>query len=383
MTREILFYSDFPFGYHNPEAEARMARFADRGYRVHYVEQLGIRNPHVRHLARFARGLGGTSRTGPQPPFEVVSPKLLPPRRAPLVGALNRRWLARQLLSRVGDPAATIFWIRFPTPELVPLVEGTRWRVVVYEEVDAHHEAPGVSERLLAMMAAAERRILARAGVVFAASEPLRARLSAMHPNVAFSPAAAVDLDAYARAAPRRLATGRVACYTGSFDSRLDGDLLAGVAKRLPSWTFILAGPMGSAWRRLLELPNVRSMGRLPLEEVPGVVAGADACLMPYRVDAFGDALFPLKLVEYLAAGKPVVSTPIRAARDFGELVELGANADEFAAALAAAVEDDSEERRRGRIRRVESFSLDRRLDEMEGAIAAAARNGPAATASR
>src|SRR4029453_18540489 len=54
VSREILFYSDFPFGYHNPEAEEKMARFARRGYDVHYVEQLGIRNPRPRYMARFA-----------------------------------------------------------------------------------------------------------------------------------------------------------------------------------------------------------------------------------------------------------------------------------------------------------------------------------------
>jgi len=142
---DILFYSDFPFGFHNTEAEEKMARFAARGWRVVYVQQLGIRNPRPRHLLRvLPRGEGDEG----EPPFEVVSPKLLPPRRAPVVRRANRRWLARQLLEHVRDPEDTVFWVRFPTPELVPLALAKPWRAVVYEVVDDHAAGPGMTDRL-------------------------------------------------------------------------------------------------------------------------------------------------------------------------------------------------------------------------------------------
>lgn len=89
MKGEILFYSDFPFGFHNTEAEEKMARFASRGWRVVYVEQLGIRNPRPRHLLRALRARR-SPRVAQAVPFQVVSLKLLPPRRAPLVDGVNR-----------------------------------------------------------------------------------------------------------------------------------------------------------------------------------------------------------------------------------------------------------------------------------------------------
>ena len=107
-----------------------MARFAARGWRVVYVAQLGIRNPRPSHVVQALRR--GKSLAGG--PVEVVRPKLVPPRRVPGVDAVNRRWLARQLLGHVRDPSGTVLWIRFPTPELVPLLAGapggpssTRW----------------------------------------------------------------------------------------------------------------------------------------------------------------------------------------------------------------------------------------------------------------
>ena len=195
MKPEILFYSDFPLGYHNREAEERMARFATRGYRVHYVEQLGMRNPRLGHLPRLLRTLVGPPGSASDSlPFDVVSPKLLPARGAPLVDAVNRRWLGRQLAARLDDPREAIFWIRYPTRELIPFVTEAAPRLVIYEMVDDHPGAPGMTDRMRRIFFAAERRILALAGLVFASSEPIRARLACLHPNVVLAPAAAVDL---------------------------------------------------------------------------------------------------------------------------------------------------------------------------------------------
>ena len=178
----------------------------------------------------------------------------------------------------------------------------------------------------------------------------MRARLETLHPNVILAPAAAVDLQAFAQATPRPLADGPVACYTGSFDRRLDTDLMLAVARRLPGWTFVFAGPLRDrAGQQLIELPNVRALGKLPLADVPGVIAGADVCLMPYRADAWGDTIFPLKLIEYLAAGKPVVSTPIQAAREFADVTALASKPQAFAAAVEAEAAADSDETRRRR----------------------------------
>ncbi len=278
MSNEILFYSDLPFGFHMADAEVRMARFTDRGYRVHFVEQLGIRNPRLRHALRIVRMLSSrppaTNRSAA--PFDVISPKLLPPRRALLVGRLNRAWLSRQLLGLIEDPAETVFWLRYPTPELVPLVVGEPWRVVVYEAIDDHEHSPGMNDRLRRIYREAERQILARAGVVFVSSEPMRERMARVHPNVIRAPAAAVDVAAFAPPSSEASDHRRVAAYAGSIDFRFDSELVASAAERLPDWRFVIAGPIDRrAKGRLGELPNVQLAGRLPAEEIPSLLAEA------------------------------------------------------------------------------------------------------------
>jgi len=147
MKPSILFYSDFPFGYHNAEAETKMTHFAGRGYAVTYVEQLGIRNPTPAKLLQVARRFRGAKRDGARPSMRVLSPKLVPPRHAPLVRTLNERWLRRQLRAAT-EPSETILWARFPTPEVVAAAQRERFRLVVYELVDDHEHGPGMTQPL-------------------------------------------------------------------------------------------------------------------------------------------------------------------------------------------------------------------------------------------
>ena len=114
--------------------------------------------------------------------------------------------------------------------------------------------------------------------------------------------------------------------------------------------------------------------GRFEHRELPALLARAAVGVIPYRRNAFTDTLVPVKLVEYLAAGRPVVSTPMRAAEGFADVVTFAADADAFARAVRAAARDDSPEARRRRVAYARSYSWERRIDELEAAIEAVAR---------
>ena len=371
MSREILFYSDFPFGYHNPEAEEKMTRFAQRGWVVHYIEQLGIRNPRPTHLGRLAATLLRGREEPADTALDVVSPKLLFPRRAPGITRLNELWLARQLTSALEDPARAVIWIRYPTPELVPFLDEVDAALTIYEVVDDHARSPGMNARLRRMLEAAEEEVLARAGLVFAWSEPIRERLAAVHPNVILA-STAIDVARFAAAAGAA-PEARRAVYVGSLGFRFDAALLADVAELMPDWTFTLAGPLeGDSAKGLEGIANIELPGRVTPDRVPELIAGAGVCMLPYGRTAYNEMLFPIKLVEYLAAGRPVVSTGIRAARELDDLLELADGPADFAAAIRRAAADDSAATRARRLARARRFDWSNRLDEMEAAIEAA-----------
>lgn len=124
--------------------------------------------------------------------------------------------------------------------------------------------------------------------------------------------------------------------YVGSIHAfRVDINLLVKLAKARPDWSIVLIGPIekGLEIDRYL-LPNLHFLGMRPYEDLPCYLKGLDVCLIPFLDTPAGRASNPLKLYEYLAAGRPVVSTPVP---DLGELrpfVEIARSVEEFIAAI-------------------------------------------------
>lgn len=267
--------------------------------------------------------------------------------------------------------STTVPWIRYPTPELVPLVCALPSPLVIYEVVDDHERSPGMSDRLRSVFRAAEDRLLERAGLVFAWSEPIAERLRARHANVVLAPAAA-DIDAFARARVSVRSADRTVTYAGSLDFRFDARLVAETARVLPDWRFRLAGPADPESRSALAvMPNVELLGRLAPEAVPAFLATGAACLMPYRQNAFNDNLFPIKLIESLASGRPIVSTDIRGVRAFSDVVAVAGDASGIARALRDSADEPPDAAAR-RIARAVPYGWKRRIDEMQAALEAA-----------
>ncbi|MHB8531653.1 MAG: oligosaccharide flippase family protein [Solirubrobacteraceae bacterium] len=139
----------------------------------------------------------------------------------------------------------------------------------------------------------------------------------------------------------RRLPQPRIG-YVGAIDDRaFDSRLLVKVAHDRPDWTFVLAGPANS--RVALDfaaLANVHLVGRVPYADLPGVVAGFDVCLIPYRIGERIDYVQPKKLFEYLAAGKPVVTTALPALSQLDVPYRVATTAEAFASRIDEALLD-------------------------------------------
>ena len=162
----------------------------------------------------------------------------------------------------------------------------------------------------------------------------------------------------------------RTAVFAGALGFRFDEELAAAVARELPDWTLLFAGPAEpAAEEALAPLPNAVLTGTFAHAELPRLLALGRVCLVPYRVNAFNDNLVPVKLVEYLAAGRPVVSTPMKAADGFADAVAFVGGAKALAEAVRTAASEDTPTERRRRVERAGAFSWERRIDELEGAV--------------
>jgi glycosyltransferase involved in cell wall biosynthesis len=358
-----------------------MARLA-RENRVLFVESLGLRRPRLagRDLTRIARRL----RRGLAPPravdgLHVLSPLVLPLHNHRQVRALNRRLLRAQVRRAVRRLAISrpILWAYVPQAEV--LIEALDPELVVYHCVDDIAAQEGVDT---ASFRAAERRFAARADLVLASAPALAARMQELAGNVLYAPNVA-DTELFARAlsgaAPDRalaeLPRPRVV-FTGAIVAKkLDVPLLVALARARPAWSFALVGPIGvgdpgTDVSALAAEPNIHLLGTRTYQQLPGVLGAADAGLIPYARNELTESIFPMKVYEYLAAGLPVVATPLPALADVAE-VATAPDADGIAHLLEELIAGDTPARRAERSRAAAAHSWERRLEEIAAAIQA------------
>jgi hypothetical protein len=163
--------------------------------------------------------------------------------------------------------------------------------------------------------------------------------------------------------------------YSGHVNDRLDYELLQHVAESRPKWSFVFFGdthpwtPQTQPLAQLLALPNTYFLGKRPFSEVPHLLQGMDVCLLPYLQGEKGYFRSPLKLYEYLAAGKAVVSSDQPEAREFAPEVGVASTKREFLALLDRAVSEEDEGAALRRIGLAQQHSWDRRVERMEGLV--------------
>jgi glycosyltransferase involved in cell wall biosynthesis len=353
-----------------------MARLA-RHNRVLFLESLGLRRPRLagrdlRRMARRVRRAAGGPRAIDG--LHVLSPLVIPIHGRPRIEALNMRLLRAQ----VGRAARTLglerplLWSYVPQAEW--LVETLQPSAVVYHCVDDIAAQKGVRT---AAFRAAETRFAARADLVLASAPALAERMRTLNDRVVYAPNVA-DTERFATALEDGPTDGALAAlphprvvFTGAVvATKLDLDLLEGVARARPGWSIALVGPVGagdphtdvSSFERL---PNVHLLGSRPYAKLPEVLRGADAALVPYAINELTRSVFPMKVYEYLAAGLPVVSTPLPALDGTAE-IEVAADAAATVAAVERALATDSPEARRRRSTAARGHSWEARLAEID-----------------
>jgi glycosyltransferase involved in cell wall biosynthesis len=356
-----------------------MRRLAARN-RVLFVESLGLRRPQLagRDLRRLWRRLcNGLRGARPADGLHVLSPLVLPLHGAAAARALNRRLLRLQVgrAARRLGMRRPILWAYAPQAEdLLGLLDP---ELVVYHCVDDLAAQKGVDA---ASFRAAEGRFVRRADLVMASAPALAERMRPLSDNVLHVPNVADtagfatalepgEVDAAVEALPRP----RLVFQGAVVATKLDVELLAELARLRPGWSIVLVGPLGAGdpggdLSPLERAPNIHLAGPRPASELPVVLRGADAGLIPYAINDLTRSVFPMKVYEYLAAGLPVLSTPLPALQGVGE-VELVADAAELAAAAERVLAADSPERRRERSRVAAGHSWEARIEEIERAL--------------
>jgi glycosyltransferase involved in cell wall biosynthesis len=155
-----------------------------------------------------------------------------------------------------------------------------------------------------------------------------------------------------------------IICYQGSIDRWVDFDLLFHIAKMQPTWCIYLVGPIRHGFnpdilRSLGSLPNIKFVGRVKYNRIPSFISHSDVCVIPFLINSLTRGVNPLKLWEYLACGKPVVSTPLPEVDLQYPLVRMASTPEKFVEAIKESVlEDLSIHQQRRRIAQTHSWDI-------------------------
>jgi UDP-galactopyranose mutase len=240
-------------------------------------------------------------------------------------------------------PGPLIAW--YYTPMMLPFTRHLEPTVTIFDAMDELSKFKFAPVKLLEL----EQELIDRADVVFTGGSSLYEAKKHRHPNVHCFPSS-VDRAHFCKARSRQfdpadqedLPRPRLGFY-GVIDERFDTDLLTNVAEMRPSWSFVMVGPVVKISEDdLPRRPNIHYLGGKSYDQLPSYLSGWDVALMPFAMNESTEFISPTKTPEYLAGGRPVVSTPIRdVVRHYGALegVKIASTAEEFAAACDEALE--------------------------------------------
>jgi UDP-galactopyranose mutase len=231
------------------------------------------------------------------------------------------------------------------TPMMLPFSRYLDADVTVFDAMDELSKFKFAPAKLLDL----EQELIDLADVVFTGGSSLYEAKKHRHDNIHCFPSS-VDRAHFCKARARSFEPGdqedlprpRLGFY-GVIDERFDTELLDAVAKMRPNWSFVMVGPVVKiAPDDLPKRPNIHYLGGKTYDQLPSYLSGWDVALMPFAMNESTQFISPTKTPEYLAGGKPVVSTPVRdVVRHYGHLegVKIAATPKEFVVACEQALE--------------------------------------------
>jgi len=359
--RHFIVFSD-DWGIH-PSSSQHIFRHIAESHCISWINTVGMRRPRlnmtdIRKARRKLAGMfalqSGHSSAATPANIDVHQPFMIPFNDVGFVRRLNSASVTR-------DVHSTMNWSDMESPILVTTipsacdyVDSFPGATVVYYCVDDFSEWPGLDKSLVLEM---EATLVEKADLFIATSRSLFARLEKSGKPTYLLPHG-VDIELFSTDVAaehqvlRDIPSPR-AGYFGLFDDRSDQDLISSVATENPEVSFVIAGRVETSVERLRSLPNVYFVGLIDYADLPALIQGIDVLFIPYKVDALSESMSPLKLKEYLVTGRPIISTPIAAAKEMQELMSIASSPDGWNRSLKDGMRSDRCRRREQMVARL------------------------------
>jgi glycosyltransferase involved in cell wall biosynthesis len=320
-----------------------MSRLAAQGHRVLYVQPSfsmarPSEHPHLAHN-RWFRGL---VEQVDEKIYLFSPPRLLPKPGAILSSRLNYRWFATLINREAGKLrfGKALLWVYRPEyAEALNLIPHSRLVFDLADDLAAYNQESSRYEYI----AGCVEKLAAQADLMVVTSPTLLEKYRAKTRHCLLVPNGFDEtlFDGAPKPIPEDLRpiSHPIIGFIGVLFGFLDYELLYETASTMPQASFVFVGPTepsgSEGVKRLQALDNTYFLGRKTKEQIPGYVTNFDLCINPFKVDDVSRAVSPLKVYEFLACGKPVVSTPMEglSQEEAGSWVQF-ADKDRFVSAL-------------------------------------------------
>ncbi len=354
-----------------------MSRLAKQGNRVLYIE-------HQTHLVGYVRQFRSQWRRISKPlkgPREMEGnlyvytlPLILPFfQMSPSIGDMNH-WLIVSVLKKQLSSLnfkAPILWIYAHYSDR--LVGKLGERLVVCEIVDETSAIKGlVKSEVIQLL---ENRLLKKSDVLIVTAQSLLDSRKNIIKNIHLVPNGA-EVEHFRKVMSEDTIVSEeiarikrpIVGFLGSISYWLDMSLIRHIALSHTEWSIVLIGPVRTDVSKIASLPNVHLLGRKDYQELPGYLKAFDVCINPYILDGVAEGCSPLKLYEYLATGKPIVSVDMPEARKFNSIVRIARSKEEFVSEIGLALQEDKS-LASVRAKESEKHSWDERFRQVESVV--------------
>lgn len=360
-----------------------MSRLAENGNRILFIENTGVRVPGIRDYGRIKKRiknwlLGVKGIRKERENLYIFSPLAIPFPYFRLVVWFNSKIIMSILEKWIkavnfNNP---IIWTFLPTPLSLSLIDKISHKLLVYYCID-DFSASSVNAKKIRT---SEEKLVKDSDLVFVTSRELYNYCSEYSHRVHLFPFG-VSFRKFEEARegsisrPKELSDIKspVIGYVGGVHKWVDVGLIKQISCDRPDYSFVFVGPIQTNVSILLHLKNVHFLGQQDHERLPSFIKYFDVCTIPYEITEYTKNVYPTKLNEYLAMGKPVVSTELVEVKIFNRsnnnIVYVASSYSEYLSLIDKAVNKSGSEIEQKRIEIAKKNSWDNRITEMGNLI--------------
>jgi len=367
-----------------------MTRLAASGNRILYIENTGVRPPFFRDIPRiisrlknFKKGIKGIRQESEN--IYVYSPVVLPFPYSGLVQRINSRIMSGALKNwfEAVDFKNPVVWTFLPTGTSLKVIETIKnVKCLIYYCIDNFSASSRHARKILKD----EAQFIKKADLVFVTSAGLYNYCAKHRKDVHVYPFG-VNIDNFNSEEAARLPMPKdmagiknpIIGYIGAVQKWIDKGLIRSLAEAMPDYSFVFIGPLYTDIKEFSDFKNVYFLGAKKHKELPAYLKYFAVAIIPYRLTKYIENVYPTKLNEYLAMGKPVVSTDMPEIRQFNRInnnvITIAKNPAEFIVGLKKAVSGVDWDEAAKRVLVAKANSWDSRVEEMSILIEKKMRN--------